>query len=297
MEKEEFIELSKTKSKDKLKKAINEGFMINDRFTDGTYPLFIAIEQGEFKFAKYCVEFGAKTDIVDGEKNSVVNKCYEANQGPYLIHEFTKVGIKPFINTKTINVLTTYGMSALCYAIFFRRAKDVKILLENGANVDEINIKSGRSAFFLASFPEKVSSDEPESKKGIEVVKEMVKFKPNPNIQDTYEKSVFPLATPLMKACFEKNYGIAREILKLKNIDWTLCDDEGYTTFTFVCNTNQKDLILKSYQKGYKNIDLEEVIKSEYYAKMTQETKSLIEKLKLEKSISIKPKKQKTPKI
>jgi hypothetical protein len=304
MTKEQFLKLCEKPNKKTLQKAINNGFNLNQAFSDGTYPLFMAIEKCEFFLAKWCVELGAKTDILDSNGCSLLVKCYEVQDGPYLSYEFVQVGIKPFINPLTINAVGEYGISALIYAIYWAQPKEVKLLLDNGANVNEIitltkNYNCHRSALFLASFPEESVNTKLESKNGTKVVKELIKYKPNPNIQDKKVDSVFPLATPLMKACFERNYAIAKEILKLKNIDWQLKDDEGYSTFTFVCKTNQADLILKAYQHAKKKVNFEEVINSVYYQDMTGETKSLIEKLQLEQNINKKEKTimKKHPKI
>jgi hypothetical protein len=300
MTKEQFLKLCEKPNKKTLQKAINNGFNLNQAFSDGTYPLFMAIEKCQFFLAKWCVEFGAKTDILDSKGCSVLLKCYHANDGPYYTYEFRKVGIKPFIHYNTINVIDEYGNSALSIAIFRQDFKAVKLILEHGANINEQDsLRTGRSLFFLATFPQKISQDDPESKSGVKVVREIIKYNPDPNVQDTYEKSVFSLATPLMKACFERNYGIARQVLKLKNIDWQLKDDEGYSTFTFICKTNQADLILKAYQHAKKKVNFEEVINSVYYQDMTGETKSLIEKLQLEQNINKKEKTimKKHPKI
>lgn len=302
MNKTAFIKLTESKNKDDLEQAIKEGLDLNKPFEDDSWPLFVAIEKRNFYFASWCVELGAKTDILDSNGCSPLVKCYEVNDGPYLTHEFIQVGIKPFINPLTINAVGEYGISALIFAIYLAQPKEVKLLLDNGANVNEIitstkNYNCHRSALLLASFPEESVNTKLESKNGTKVVKELIKYKPDPNTQDKKVDSVFPLATPLMKACMERNYGIAKEILKLKNIDWELKESEGYSTFTFICKTNQKDLILKAYQCGQKHINLEEVIQSRYYDEMSDETKSLIEKLKLEKTILAIESKRKTKKI
>lgn len=291
MNKKQFLKLCETQDKNDLIKALQEGLNLNKQFKEGSWPLFLAIEQCKFHFASWCVELGANTDIVDKKGLSLVLKSYSVNNGPFFTHEFRQVGIKPFIHPKTIHAIDEYGNTALLLAINARVAKDVKLLLDNGANVDYIvpndatTSRRGRSLLLLASFPIKVSEDDPESPSGVKVMKELIKYKPNPNIQDNYEKSVFPLATPLMKACMERNYAIANELLNLDNIDWSVKDKEGYSTFVFICKTNQENLILKAYQHCQTHVDFNEVRNSSYYeSEINEQTKSLLEKLELEKT-------------
>ena len=201
----------------------NEDFDVNISDSTGNYLIHYLILFNQIKALSLIISRGARLDVVDNDKRSVI---YYAIKYPWedileLLLNFNKITIGiPLIDIKDIS-----GNTPLHYSIEFNNLNATKKLLNNDADPEAKN-KSGISCLHMAI---EVGN--------IEILRLLLKKSININITD------FKGETLLHYAIKNKRYNILNLLLK-EGIDVNLYDNlNHYTALNYAINLADEKLI------------------------------------------------------
>lgn len=124
------------KDYESVKKLLNSGINSNEKDSNEDFPIWMAILSGDIKILNILVEHGANINIL-------INKG--ANETPILKYFLSGMDVKIDIlkemikHGANINESNIDGYTPLILASMGNDFESVKVLLENGANIDDEN--------------------------------------------------------------------------------------------------------------------------------------------------------------
>ncbi|HEX8637620.1 MAG TPA: ankyrin repeat domain-containing protein [Pyrinomonadaceae bacterium] len=129
---------------DEVKSLIARGESVNakDENYGNITPLFLTVENGNTEIAELLLDFGAKANARDAERQTPLMRL-DADASPEVARALIKHGAK-------VNLTDKEGNTALMWAAREAKAEILQILLANGANVNARN-KEGQTALMNAA--------------------------------------------------------------------------------------------------------------------------------------------------